>query len=290
MRVGTVSELWRYPVKSMLGERLDSAYIGTRGTAGDRGWAVRDHERGGVTNAKRLPALRACRASYLDEPVDGEAPPHVEITLPGGGRITSDDPRAARLLSEALGRAVSLESIGPAGTPAAARISSSGDTRAYRRRLMGLARGEPEPDMSAFPTQRLIELRKDNFFDALPVHLLTTSTLRTFSRLAPKSVWDSRRFRMTVLVDTDDTNGTAYDDGDFPEQAWIGRRISLGGAVIELTDPCPRCVMATQAVEEVPADRGVMRTLVREARHIAGVYGIVITPGAVDRDAVVELS
>jgi uncharacterized protein YcbX len=264
----------------MLGERLDSAAIGTRGTAGDRGWAVHDHERGGVTNAKRLPILRACSARYLDEPIEGAASPDVEITLPDGSRVRSDDPYAARLLSEVSGRAVSLVSLGPTGSPAAARISSAGDTSSYRRRLMGLARGEPEPDMSGFPSRRLIELRKDNFFDALPVHLLTTSTLRTFTRLAPKSAWDGRRFRMTVLVDTD-------GDEDFPEQQWIGRRIRLGSAVIELTDPCPRCVMATQAVEELPADRGVMRTLVREARHIAGVYGIVITPGVVERDAVV---
>jgi uncharacterized protein YcbX len=86
---------------------------------------------------------------------------------------------------------------------------------------------------------------------------------------------------MTVLVDSG-------DDG-FPEQTWINRRINVGSAVIELTDPCPRCVMATQAVEELPADRGVMRTLVRETRHIAGVYGIVVTPGLVEHGALVDL-
>jgi hypothetical protein len=55
-----VLELWRYPVKSMGGERVDAAAIGDRGLHGDRLWAVRDEERGVLTNAKRFPALLAC--------------------------------------------------------------------------------------------------------------------------------------------------------------------------------------------------------------------------------------
>lgn len=281
MRLGTVSQVWRYPVKSMIGERLASATIGARGVAGDRGWAVRDVERGGVTNAKRLPALRACGARYLQEPVDGAAPPDVEVTLPDGTRVSSDDPQAARRLTDALGREVTLESLGPAGSDAAPRISSVADTAGYRRRLMGLAPGEPEPDMTAFPSQRLIELRKDNFFDALPVHVLTTATLAALARLAPDSSWDERRFRMNLLVDT------AAADG-FRELEWVGRRLRVGSAVVEITDACPRCVMVTQAVDEVPADRSLMRTLVRETQHVAGVYGIVITAGTVERGSDVE--
>ena len=281
MRLGTVSQVWRYPVKSMAGERLDSATIGARGVAGDRGWAVRDVERGGVTNAKRLPALRGCQARYLQEPVDGDAPPHVELTLPDGTCVTSDDPEAARRLTEVLGRAVTLESLGPEGSDAAPRISSAADTAGYRRRLMGLAPGEPEPDMSAFPSQRLVELRRDNFFDALPVHVLTSATLATLASLAPESAWDARRFRMNVLVETAAAVG-------FQELEWIGRRVTVGSVVIEITDACPRCVMVTQAVDELPKDRGLMRTLVRETQHVAGVYGIVSTAGTAEPGALVQ--
>jgi uncharacterized protein YcbX len=281
MRLGTVSQLWRYPVKSMIGERLDTAEIGARGVAGDRGWAVRDIDRGGVTNAKRLPALRACRARYLSDPVDGLSPPHVELTLPDGTCVSSEDPDASRRLSAALGRAVALESLGPEGAQSAPRISSAADTAGYRRRLMGLARGEPEPDMSAFPSQRLIELRRDNFFDALPVHVLTTATLAALARLVPEPDWDARRFRMNVLIDTADADG-------FPELGWLGQRVKIGSAAVEITDACPRCVMVTQAVDELPIDRQLMRTLVRETKHVAGVYGIVITAGIVELGAVVE--
>jgi uncharacterized protein YcbX len=72
-RVGTVSQLWRYPVKSMGGERLARATLTVRGIPGDRGWALFDETRGGVTNAKRLAPLRNCRVRYSSEPVAGAA-------------------------------------------------------------------------------------------------------------------------------------------------------------------------------------------------------------------------
>lgn len=280
MRLGTVSQVWRYPVKSMLGERLESATLGTLGVPGDRGWAVWDVERGGVTSAKRLPALRGCGARYVDEPRDGDAPPHVELTLPDGTRVTTGDPEAPRRLTEACGRPVTLESLGGPGTESAPRISSAGDSPDVRRALMGLAPGEPEADMSAFPGGRLVELRRGNFFDAMPVHLLTTATLATLTRLAPESDWDERRFRMNLLVDTGEADG-------YPELDWIGRRIRIGTAVVELTDACPRCAMVTQAFEELPKDPRLMRTLVRETQHVAGVYGTVVEAGSVDVGAAV---
>ena len=80
--IGTVDTLWRYPVKSMAGERLESAALSWRGIPGDRGWAVFDEARGGVTGAKRIPPLRTCTARYAREPVAGEASPPAEIRLP----------------------------------------------------------------------------------------------------------------------------------------------------------------------------------------------------------------
>ena len=280
MRLGTVAQVWRYPVKSMLGERLESATLGARGVPGDRGWAVWDVERDGVTTAKRLPALRGCRARYVDEPRDGEAPPRVELTLPDGTRMATGDPETPGRLTEAFGRAVTLVSLGGPGSESPPRISSAGDSPDVRRALMGLAPGEPEADMSAFPGERLVELRKGNFFDAMPVHLLTTATLATLARLAPESIWDERRFRMNLLVDTGAADG-------YPELDWIGRRIRLGAAVVELTDGCPRCVMVTQAFDELPKDPRLMRTLVRETQHVAGVYGTVVAAGNVDVGALV---
>lgn len=282
MRVGTVSQLWRYPVKSMAGERLESAAIGRRGIPGDRGWAVYDETRGGITGAKRIPALRACRASYASHPAPGAASPPAEIALPDGSRFASDAPDAARRLSDFVGRPVALHGLGPAGEETARRITMQEETPETVLALNGLLPGEPMPDFSDLPPERLKVLRQGNFFDALPMHVLTRTTLDTLKRRAPESDWDERRFRPNVFVE----GGGA---GDYPELAWIGRRVRIGSAVIDVNTGCPRCVMVTQAADELPQDHRVMRTLVRETHHIAGIYAAVVEEGEVRVGDPVEL-
>jgi uncharacterized protein YcbX len=66
--IGTIKEIRRYPVKSMEGETLVSAEIGSRGLAGDRAWAVRDEVRGGIRGAKKIPALMRLSAAYPSPP------------------------------------------------------------------------------------------------------------------------------------------------------------------------------------------------------------------------------
>ena len=63
-----VSQVWRYPVKSMQGERLDSVELGPRGLPGDRAWAVRDEVRGGIRGAKQLADLMKYAARYPAQP------------------------------------------------------------------------------------------------------------------------------------------------------------------------------------------------------------------------------
>lgn len=273
MRIGTVSGLWRYPVKSMAGERLESTALTERGIPGDRGWAVYDEARNGISGAKRLPALRTCQARYPMEPVSGEASPPVEITLADGTQVRSDTPEAATRLGVLLGRPVSLRALGPAGTESEPRLTMDMETPETVRQLNGLIPGEPMPDYSALPPEKLGLLRQGNYFDAYPLHLLTRTTLRTLARLAPESMWDERRFRPNVLIDA------VLADG-YPELEWIGRQIRIGTAVIEVVMGCPRCVMVTQAADELPQDHRTMRTLVRETKHLAGVYARVLTAGA----------
>lgn len=280
MRVGTVLQLWRYPVKSMTGERLDSVRLSFRGIPGDRGWAVYDETRSGVSNAKRLPPLRGCRARYPQEPVVGAASPPAEITLPDGTRIASDSPDAAPRLSALVGRPVSLRALGPAGSEAAGRISAEGESEDFIRALNGVLPGETMPDYSEFPPERLRLLRQGNFFDAMPIHLLTTATLKTLARIAPESVWDERRFRPNVFVE--------MEAEGYPELEWIKRRVRVGSAVLEVDAGCPRCVMVTQPVDDVPQDHRIMRTLVRETKHIAGIYAGVVEEGEVRVGSTVE--
>jgi len=272
MRLGTVGQLWRYPVKSMAGERLERVAFSRRGIAGDRGWALFDETRQGITNAKRLPALRHCRALYTTEPVVDEGSPPVQITLPGGETIDSGAMNASARLSAFVGRAVQLRALGPLGSATPARILMQSEPEETVRVLHGLVPGEPMPDMRHFTPDRLRELRHDNFFDAYAAHVLTRTTLETMAQRAPTSAWDERRFRPNVLVDAVETEG-------FPELGWIGRQVRVGACVLEIAVGCPRCVMTTQPVDDLPHDPGVMRALVRETKHTAGVYAQVIEPG-----------
>jgi uncharacterized protein YcbX len=282
MRVGTISQLYRYPVKSMAGERLERATLSFRGIPGDRGWAVFDETRAGVTNAKRQPLLRTVRASYPTEPVAGDAPPPARITLPDGASFASDSADLPPRLAELLGRPVSMRGLGSAGSEAAARITLEGEPDEVVRALNGILPDEPMPDFSEFPPERLRQLRQGNFFDALPIHMLSRTTLSTLARLAPESVWDVRRFRPNLFIETDEADG-------YPEQGWLRRRVRVGAAVIEVVTGCPRCVVVTQPVDDVPQDHRIMRTLVRETKHTAGIYARVVEEGQVRVGDAVEL-
>jgi uncharacterized protein YcbX len=98
-----VVELWRYPVKSMQGERLDAAEIGAAGIVGDRQWALRDVATGLTLTARRVPELL-----FATPHVDGDG---VQIELPDG-TVTADD----AVLSRWLGREVTLCRSGEPGT------------------------------------------------------------------------------------------------------------------------------------------------------------------------------
>ncbi|MEU5701085.1 MOSC domain-containing protein [Streptomyces aurantiacus] len=89
-----VDQLWRYPVKSVGGERLTAATVDALGIEGDRGIAIHD-EREEITWAGAVPALMRLRAVAL-------GPGVAELVLPDGRRFRSDAPDAASRLSAAV--------------------------------------------------------------------------------------------------------------------------------------------------------------------------------------------
>src|SRR5690242_18047749 len=109
--IGVVKQLFRYPVKSMLGEQPSELTLTVGGTLGDRAWAVREAS-GRIATAKKWPSMLSFRASYDSPPrPDGHAP--VTIALPGGGTIHAEDAEASAKLSAAVGRPVQLERAKP---------------------------------------------------------------------------------------------------------------------------------------------------------------------------------
>lgn len=285
MHIGTVKEVWRYPVKSMAGERLAAADVSERGLHGDRGWAVRDEERGGIRGAKKIPALMRCRARYLAEPTAARAG-DVEMVLPDGGTVRSDAPDVHERLSAALGRRVTLWPLQPAdrldhyrrGAP------THPDLEQELRSIFGLEPDEPLPDLSGLPPELLeFESPPGTYFDAFPLMLMTDASLRRLAALAPESAIDVRRFRPNVLIEVAD--GAT----DFVETGWPGRRLRVGGITAEATIDVMRCVMTTLPVDELPHDPRIMRVLVREARQCLGSYANVVEGGRVSVGDPVEL-
>ncbi len=276
MSLGSVREIWRHPVKSMQGERVAQALLGIAGIPGDRAWAVRDEVKGGIRGAKKIPALMRCSAS-LPDPLRNGDPIVPEIGLPDGRRVRADAADAAAQVSEALGQAVTLWPLRPAedrdhyrrGAP------THEDLVTELRDMFGRTPDEPLPNLGSLPPELLeFESPPGSYFDAFPLLLLTDATLRRLEKLAPASRIDVRRFRPNFVIDTQGAEG-------FVETGWAGRRLRLGGALLQATVPCPRCVMITHAFDDLPRDTQLMRTVVREADQCVGLYATVLEPGPV---------
>jgi uncharacterized protein YcbX len=285
MRVGRLSQLWRYPVKSMAGEVLEQGRIDKRvGIPGDRGWAVRDERAGEIRGAKKIPELLQLAARYLREPeADSTAP--VEIRLPDGRVVDSDAHDVSAILSAALGTEVTLCARRPADDldhyRRARRIE---DPASEIRRTSELLPDEPLPALGDFPPELLEFVSPPGtYFDAFELHLLTRESLAELARRAPGATLDARRFRPNLLVDLDATTQ------GFPEFDWCGRELRIGNAIARVLSPVMRCRMTTHAQAELPRDPRIMRALVRETQMNLGVGLTVIEPGTVRAGDALEL-
>src|SRR6266511_1729687 len=111
VEAGSDVGLWRYPVKSMMGEELNAAEVTERGLFGDRQFAVVDASTGkvaGAKNPRKWGNFFDYRAAYVEPPKSGSKLPAVRMTLPDGTLVTSEQPDLAQVLSRALGREVAF--------------------------------------------------------------------------------------------------------------------------------------------------------------------------------------
>ncbi|MFJ7295126.1 MOSC domain-containing protein [Streptomyces collinus] len=269
--MGTVTALWRYPVKSTLGEALESVVVTHAGLSGDRTHAVLD-ETGAIASAKhprKWGHLLGCRSRVAD----GDT---VEVELPDGASFTVGDPELDIRLSELLGRQVSVS----AGTPTRGTLE---------RAVPDYEGGVPDTvRASAFVDGTGEEITvgtvaSGTFFDYGRVHLVTTSSLTRLRSVYPAGDFDARRFRPNLVVDT----GRAPA---FVEDGWQDRRLRVGEALFRVLVPTPRCVVPTLRHDELMADPGIMRAIAREHRlqvwdlgrlTCLGVYLDVLEPGTV---------
>lgn len=271
MSEGSVAELWRHPVKSMGGERLEHVTLTAEGVPGDRTWGAWWPDVVGPLSAKRVPALMRCRAT-LGEPRHDDGVPRIE--LPDGAAHLAGRPEAAAALSRLLERPTSLwPRLPPALLTALRGHSADAATATALRRTLGLSADEALPGTDTLPAGLAdVAVREVGLQDAAPLLLVTTASLAALARRLGVESVDRRRFRANVLIDTGDAGG-------FLEQDWLGRRVRIGDAELEVESTCKRCAMTTHAFDDLPQAPEVLRTLTADNGAVLGVYARVVTPG-----------
>jgi len=216
MKKSTVKNLFRYPVKSMMGESVSSFYFTERGGVGDRVWAVRDEVRGGIRGAKKIPALMKFSAKFVGDINEGALNPAL-IQAPDGSSCMSDDSNVNAWLSGKLDHQVSLWPLLPIDALDHYRRGAPdhADMEIELRQVFGREPNQPLPDLSVF-SQEVFENKSPpgTYFDAYPVLLMTQKSLESLATQQPKSIFDVRRFRPNIHVDTGDT------EKPFPELDW----------------------------------------------------------------------
>jgi uncharacterized protein len=228
--VGRVAGLWRYPVKSMAAEELDSAEVSWHGLAGDRRWAFirAGQERSGFPwlTIRELPELAHYRPRFTEP--DRPDASLARVRTPSGAELDVADPA----LAAELGRGV---------------------------RVIKQNRG---------------------VFDTMPLSLLSTQSLAGLGRLAGTGLAPVR-FRPNLLVDAPGL--------DFPEDAWVGRVLRIGGLRMRVDQRDQRCVMVTIDPVTLRRNRAVLRAIARERDARLGVYGTTVEPGRVALGDPIEL-
>lgn len=240
-QIGTVQALWRYPVKSLGGEELQAAAIGDYGIAGDREWALRELERGGIMSARVWSGLLALGARCG---VEGR----VEIDF-GDQALDIAAQATVDLLSNHCGRRVQLERV-RRERPSAAELEA-------------VIRGE------AYPPAR-------DFFDEDVIHLIASGTFEHLRTLNPDGDFDPRRFRANIYIDTGAENDGFIEDQWLEGELQIGAGVRIHGL-----RPAIRCVMTTHQQPGLARDMSILRTAAQHHGAYVGVFASILAGGNV---------
>ena len=247
-----IAQLWRYPVKSLAGERLPALTLVADGVVGDREWGILDHGDGRILTARREPRLlfAAARLRANGTP---------QITLPDGTEIAGPGPATDTALSAWLGKPVSL---------VAAAESQDG-------------RAEYFADATDDTSQALEwTMPAGRFVDSGPVLLLTTAGLRSGSAAYPGGAWDVRLYRPNVLIEL---TGEGW-----LEDTWLGRVLRAGTAQLAPQKTCVLCSMVTRAQPGLAKDVDIYKTVHRTHGGDAGVRTHVVQPGILSEGDALE--
>jgi len=241
--IGRVGALWRYPVKSMLGEAVGPIVVGDAGLDGDRCFGVVDSGTGMVASAKRPHRWR--RLLLLRSETAG--PGVIRIHFPEGNSVLSTDHLVDKQLSDFLGREVELQSRADVGAELERAVPNA-----------VLADG-PAADVEVTILEIAAVSPPGTFFDYGPLHLVTSASLGRVAAGHPAHHVDPARYRPNIVIET-----AAGVDG-FVENNWLGQRLHLGPEVIvEIVLPTPRCAVPTLPQGDLPHDPEAVRVPMRD--------------------------
>lgn len=269
IRIGSISALWRYPVKGMAGEQLEACRIDRNGLNGDHLFAVRDEIREEIQSCKFRPGLLSCIAQSKTPQPEFD-PESWEIHFPDGTALPHDADGINVKISHVLGHDSTLEAQQPLGDGSFYRRYKADDHTWLEELKATFVReaGEPLPDFSN-PNQDFIDYvtMPGTFFLVSPLHIITSATMRHFKELLPEADWDLRRFRPNLVIDTvEGIEGLA-------EQDWLGKTLHIGSIQIACSETAPRCGATTRKQQGLPFDASMLRTIVKEADQNLGIYG-----------------
>lgn len=274
----SLASLWRYPIKSMMGEELNSAIITDNGILGDRSYALLDLETDKIVSAKnpkKWPEIFSFHARYIEAPALEKERSPVWITLPDGRIIRTDQADAEQQLSIALKRTIGLRN------------------KAAQHASLEQYWPEYEGESTEISDETISVAADDgSFFDYASLHILTTASLTKLQQIYPGGRFEARRFRPNLVI------ATPAEQIGFVENDWVGKTLTIDGVKLLVTDPCPRCVMPTLAQGDLAKDAKILRTISENTVHVAfagkalpsiGVYAQVIQPGEIRRGSMVVI-
>ncbi|MGY2733799.1 MOSC domain-containing protein [Sphingomonas sp. UYP23] len=270
--IGVVSQLSRYPIKSMLGEDIDQLEIAATGVVGDRVCASIDRSTGKVASAKLPHRWRGMLAftSRLSTSLDRYGRPLIEVEMPDGTRVQSDRDDIDDLLSAALGRKVMLAYSRPAGL------------EIQRARPDEVADHGADTEVSHDTLTLGIGAPGGGFVDYAPVHVIASASLDHVAAAIGATAGEAARFRPNIVLESNSTT-------PFQENDWVGSTLRIGNRIVlHVMSPTPRCAVPTLRHGQTPEHTGITRAIGKMNRVEAlglgtsaclGVYAQVLSGG-----------
>ena len=249
-----VLQIWRYPVKSLQGESLDSTEV-TDVIPGDRGWGIIDNQTGYLLSAKRVPRLLEGQAWIIRD--------HCVLTI-DRNEFSSEEDKINEKLSDWLERPVTLSK------------PNAGETRNIEIEWDdGTAEILQDPDVFEFSTA------PGWFFDSSSsLNLIGSATLDFLEKRVGPGSGDVRRFRPNLLVET---------QKPFEENDWVGKSLRIGTVEAFVKKRTDRCIVITREIGEFSASRSTLRFLSEYHDREAGINMDPTQPGVIRTGDAVEV-